>query len=1735
MLPGGSPIGGILAEVQKAVSASLASQQTVPGQPNMRTGRVNPDVQPIDVNAPLVPIPQNAVSNAISPPGAQPVAPPQPYSMRTGRPMPEVQPPTGVAALGEGLAQGASNVTSPAGFAQAAPFAIPGVGAALGPIMGALMAKQAIDEHGELIGEGASPEQHLEAAGRTLGSFAPFIPGMLKGHGEAPRVGISVESIDTPGAVGLGIEHVRNEEVGKVADEHNKLMGLPKTRDVKPVAINETRARAIARAFDAMPKQDPRAKPAYDQMAREVESQWNAAKKAGYTLEPWKGEGQPYANSAEMQADVRDNKHLFFFQGGEPHPFLGKTDPETGLSVNDKFRAVHDLFGHAKNGLQFGPKGEEAAWNSHVQMFSPLAAKAMTAETRGQNSWVNFGDHNYDEAGQHTNRPQTERPYSDQKATLLPDEFNPPNESGVRTVVKLKDGRILRSELFPHDKSRQLESHLSVLERNGIDPSEVESTGFEIDGQYDDGGGGSVGRGVQVGAPDNPDYVPYAKRPKVGLGIEDVKAGDEIEILAFGRKITGTVIGRVGDRRLRVSYQSPGGKEMVGTYLTVDAPEKMGSGTALLPKKPSVGLSIDHVEDLFHGSNKKYPLDIFRPNPERGMVYFATSSKGAREGAASGDSGAMGDSNSTAVSVLHNNGLRIFGVGDSAPDTMTIREASEMARTMMENADPAHSGMGNLLDASFAERHPYAMDGDGNGTRVRLEWGSDGGAPFVSDEFGNQLPEDTVVRFRKPLSLPWNTLEYKSAGSGKRTVQNALRELGYDAVLVSDEGGHWTERDKLNQGSVAVFPEAMHKLEVSMNSTEPGYGTKFPNRPLREGYDDIARAKDEANTVAFGGREPVRTGATIPKYEAIGSAADYEKATGKDWTTDSPIEKASVLVKPTPEYGEYDAKGNWKPKVGLGIEHVDTPEGEANADRVGRANLARFGLVEDQKKFIRERGSELEKKRTITFDEIRAKVDGMGLTLADTQQARDMMLRNRGMVVAAADVAKTLIGQRETAFKDWQDVQAKGTPREIEIAARKLDKATEAAMTGLKASTDIVSEAGLSLVSAKIAAMRIPAYRYQKALGELLEKMKNKNQGELPADVTTMLRSVDMSDPASIRRFILSQSPKIASWNDKFYEFWVSMLLSNPTTHFRNMLGNTAATIGMPIETLGNAIVGSVVPGKRGTYYGEAPAQLYGMAHGMKGAWEGFKEGMKGTDFEDESKIEHSADPLSRAPKIGGRTGKIVRLPLNALQAADNASKAIVQSASIHQQAYAQAAKEGLHGRALLDRAKEIADLPSEEMLTKAHDEATYRAFQNQLGKWGKKALAFRSTTIGDTTFRPLAYVSPFMTTPVNLLKYGTERTPLQWIAVAKRGVGGDYKGPEGRRQMESDVSKAVLGTVAATMVWNSVLNGNITGSGPTDPAERKAMTDAGWKPYSFRFGKNGKWIPFNNVDPVSTALMLTADTAEIWNAANPEEKKKIITMVGRAYGNNIQDKTFLSGLTGAMDAIDDPDRYLESYLSRQAASMVVPAAVGGVARAMDPYEREAKGLIQTIKSRVPKLREDLMPQRDVRGKPIPARGSGVFEKGGVTDKVFRGASPVLPAADRGGWMERHVAVLGEHVPKLPATLSMEVPGEGKSKTKHDLDLDDGERDVFAQYRGRTLDEAFTSMEKKGSKFRGLSDEEQKDAIGTTVSAAGKIARTQMLLYLSKKGKLPTKYADALAREAATSRRAFVVSIKELE
>lgn len=182
-----------------------------------------------------------------------------------------------------------------------------------------------------------------------------------------------------------------------------------------------TTGRAHAFAYDAMahiPKH-PVVRDSYAALAVAIVGQWNGLVTAGFAFTASKDD--PYANSAEMLSDAVVRRLRVYADGGATlpigHPMaanpakFGAIPVEGFSALNDIFRAVHDVMGHAAIGAGFGPKGEYDAWRAHYETLPRDARLALWCETRGQNAWTNFH-------ANHAELPMSQRPYASQKCGI---------------------------------------------------------------------------------------------------------------------------------------------------------------------------------------------------------------------------------------------------------------------------------------------------------------------------------------------------------------------------------------------------------------------------------------------------------------------------------------------------------------------------------------------------------------------------------------------------------------------------------------------------------------------------------------------------------------------------------------------------------------------------------------------------------------------------------------------------------------------------------------------------------------------------------------------------------------------------------------------------------------------------------------------------------------------------------------------------------------------------------------------------------------------------------------------------------------------------------------------------------------------------------------------------------------------------------------------------------------------
>jgi len=154
--------------------------------------------------------------------------------------------------------------------------------------------------------------------------------------------------------------------------------------------VNPALAREVAVAYlDAPTRRDPLTAAAYARLV--TESDWlfelitspdrPDPVRVFFTTCP-----APYRDARELIAAVTDDRMLevatVAADGDRRHPLM---DSGRGAAY-DRFRAVHDILGHARLRLGFDRDGEFAVWLAQERFHSPLARRALATELHGQHS-----------------------------------------------------------------------------------------------------------------------------------------------------------------------------------------------------------------------------------------------------------------------------------------------------------------------------------------------------------------------------------------------------------------------------------------------------------------------------------------------------------------------------------------------------------------------------------------------------------------------------------------------------------------------------------------------------------------------------------------------------------------------------------------------------------------------------------------------------------------------------------------------------------------------------------------------------------------------------------------------------------------------------------------------------------------------------------------------------------------------------------------------------------------------------------------------------------------------------------------------------------------------------------------------------------------------------------------------------------------------------------------------------
>lgn len=184
--------------------------------------------------------------------------------------------------------------------------------------------------------------------------------------------------------------------------------------------------------------------------------------------------------------------------------------------------------------------------------------------------------------------------------------------------------------------------------------------------------------------------------------------------------------------------------------------------------------------------------------------------------------------------------------------------------------------------------------------------------------------------------------------------------------------------------------------------------------------------------------------------------------------------------------------------------------------------------------------------------------------------------------------------------------------------------------------------------------------------------------------------------------------------------------------------------------------------------------------------------------------------------------------------------------------------------------------------------------------------------------------------------------------------------------------AQQALGAGFMFATYGMVQQGLVTGHYSSDPATRTSQMASGIPPMSFKMGD--RWVSYDRIEPFSTVMGLVVDTMNAFKEGRLKGESPSVGNIFKIVGQNFLDKTFTEGLGKAMLAVQEPDRYLESYLV-SLTNPVVPAVLNQIARLEDPIRREIKDpdtanwVLNNLKSRLPGLRETLPEQVNLLGQ----------------------------------------------------------------------------------------------------------------------------------------------------------------------
>jgi len=281
--------------------------------------------------------------------------------------------------------------------------------------------------------------------------------------------------------------------------------------------------------------------------------------------------------------------------------------------------------------------------------------------------------------------------------------------------------------------------------------------------------------------------------------------------------------------------------------------------------------------------------------------------------------------------------------------------------------------------------------------------------------------------------------------------------------------------------------------------------------------------------------------------------------------------------------------------------------------------------------------------------------------------------------------------------------------------------------------------------------------------------------------------------------------------------------------------------------------------------------------------------------------------------------------------------------------------------------------------------------------------------------------IVPFKKTPFNVAKTSLEYNPVGLMKTLTYDSYRLYNGQITANQYIDNLAKGLTGTGIALLGFALANAGHIRTTGDDDESYDE---DKGIQPYSIVLGD--KTISLDWLSPTAVPLFVGAELYHQFDIQNndmtEEEKNKgLVDLLNASVSslNPVSEMTMLSGIQSALKTYSgDYAKALEEIGTntiKTYASQFTPSILGKIARTTDPYERTTTttkkttiekavdSFINQVKSKVPGLRQTLPVKTDVWGNEIKQ------EQNPLLRGVYNLTSPATVKSIRDTELDREV------------------------------------------------------------------------------------------------------------------------------